>query len=204
MSKKAKFSDTPEPLIWQAFKTGDEEAFNYIFNQYARFLFNYGDKIAQNEGLVEDCIQELFIELWEKKAKLGEVQSIKYYLLKSLQRKILRKLNKNRKMLTNEDSDLLFNDDLIDFPYENHLIQSQTNLEQQEKLQKALALLSDRQRQVLFLKYYDQLDYEEIARVMSMNVKAIYDLIYQAIKSLKKIFNKGLLFIFYTIFSFFN
>jgi RNA polymerase sigma factor (sigma-70 family) len=204
MSKKTQFTDVSETVIWQAFKAGNEDAFNHIFNKYVRFLFNYGDKIAQNEGLVEDCIQELFIELWEKKANLGEVQSIKYYLVKSLQRKILRKLSKNREVLSNEDPDLLRNEALIDFPYENHLIQSQTNLEQQEKLQKALALLSERQRQVLFLKYYDQLDYEEIARVMSMNVKAIYDLIYQAIKSLKKIFNKGLLFIFYIIFSFFN
>jgi RNA polymerase sigma factor (sigma-70 family) len=201
MSKREKFTDLPEPLIWQAFKAGDEEAFNHIFNKYARFLFNYGDKIAQNEALVEDCIQELFIELWEKKAGLGEVNSIKYYLIKSLQRKILRKLAKNREVFAETDSDLHIQAELIDFPYESQLIQLQTTLEQQEKLQKALNLLSEKQRQVLFLKYYDQLGYEEIALVMSSNVKTIYDLIYQALKSLKKIFNKGILILLYLILS---
>jgi RNA polymerase sigma factor (sigma-70 family) len=192
MSKKTRFHSLSDTEIWQAFKKGDLEAFEYIFNQYAHFLFNYGDRMCHQEALVEDAIQELFIEIWEKKANLGEVKSIKFYLIKSLQRKILRKLQKEP-LAVNEEEMINWNhQDLIEFSYENQLIEGQINDEQQAKLQKALASLSENQRKVLFLKYYNQMSYDEIADLMALSVKAVYDLIYQALKSLRKIFEKSL------------
>lgn len=192
MSKKTKFHNLSEAEIWQAFKKGDLEAFEYIFNRYVQFLFNFGDRICKQEDLVEDAVQELFIEIWEKKANLGEVKSIKFYLTKSLQRKILRKLHKEHLWVNEDDWSHLNNDDLIEFSYENQLIAGQIDQEQQAKLQKALSTLSENQRKALYLKYYNQLSYEEIAELMALSVKAVYDLIYQALKSLRKIFEKSL------------
>ena len=70
--------------IWDAFLAGDELAYEDIFRNHYEDLLRYGLKLAGEEELVKEWIQDLFLKLWEKRKQLQSVNSIKGYLLKSI------------------------------------------------------------------------------------------------------------------------
>src|ERR1044072_6476462 len=77
-------------LLWNSFRGGDEQALATIFDRYIKRLHNYGLKILNDRDLVKAAVQDLFIELWKNHSNLGETNSIKFYLYKSLRRKLIR------------------------------------------------------------------------------------------------------------------
>jgi RNA polymerase sigma factor (sigma-70 family) len=174
-----------DSVVWTAFKSGDRRAFDYIFQKYVKLLYAYGGKITRDQNLVEDCIQDLFVELWQKREVLSEVVSVKFYLLKSLRRRVIRRLSSEKGIITRED-DLLERNSEFDFPLEFKLIEEQKALEQHGRLLKALSLLTRRQREAIHLKFYEKISYEELAEIMNLGVKSAYNIIGKAIDSLRK------------------
>src|SRR5262245_24498141 len=79
-----------DAALWTAFRMGDEKALVSIFDRFTKLLYNYGYKIVREEDVVKDAIQDLFIELWKNRETLGDTTSIKFYLFKSLRRKLIR------------------------------------------------------------------------------------------------------------------
>ena len=63
--------------LWQAIQLSDQIAFDQFYVLYVKLLYNYGCQLTVDVGLVEDCIQELFIQLWQKRATLIFKSSIK-------------------------------------------------------------------------------------------------------------------------------
>ena len=171
--------------LWQAFRSGNKQAFDYIFEHYIRLLYSYGHKLTAKSAMTEDCIQDLFIELWEKKHLLGDTTSIKYYLFKSLRRKLIRAIEKEKHILgeTPVKEAYQFN---ITFSYEAELIANQISEEQHKCLTDALATLSKRQKEVIYLRYYSNLSYEEVASIMGLNLNSTYKIVSKAIHTLKQ------------------
>jgi RNA polymerase sigma factor (sigma-70 family) len=134
---------------------------------------------------VKDCLQDLFRDLWlEREHLTTRVQNIRYYLLSSLRRRLLRSLQKERRY----QSDLP--DDSFDFELipsrESAMIADEIYNDQKAKLQQGIATLTRRQREVIYLRFYQGLSYSEIARIMVMKVDSIYNLISKAIGLLKR------------------
>jgi len=167
--------------LWKRLKNGEQEALSQIFDQHILLLYSYGHKFTPDRELVEDCIQDLFAEVWEKKERLSDTDSIKFYLFKGLRRRIIRKLNES-KMWTQRD----LQPDPICFSHEDRIILNQLNQVQIKQLNLALAHLSKRQKEVIYLKFYNRFTYDEIAEVMDINMRTVYNLASQAIASLYK------------------
>ena len=85
------FSKEQEQALWREMITGDKRAFENIYKQYFHSLINYGFRITQNEDLIEDAIQDIFLNLWNNKSHLSEVNEVKFYLFRSLKNRIVRK-----------------------------------------------------------------------------------------------------------------
>ncbi len=79
--------------LWESFRKGDKEAFAALFREHYATLFRFGSKFSTDTELLEDAIQELFIELWQAKSR-APVLSVKAYLLKSLKYKLLKAFRK--------------------------------------------------------------------------------------------------------------
>jgi RNA polymerase sigma factor (sigma-70 family) len=176
---------------WEQFKHGDERALTIIFLDHYDALFHYGVKLVADEEMVKDCIQNLFHKLWSRRQRLGEVKVIKPYLFKALRRHISDERNllqKKRRLWVGYEQD--FN---VTFSHEDFLISQQISREQGSQLIHALNLLSKRQREAIYLKFFDGLDYEKISDIMSLNPQSVRNLIYQAIKILKNNFIQILL-----------
>ncbi|CAL1517262.1 sigma-70 family RNA polymerase sigma factor [Chitinophaga sp. MM2321] len=181
-----KFESISVEGAWTKFKQGDKKAFEFIFKKYNPVLYHIGIKFFYAPDVVEDCIQELFLKLWKDRETLPEVNTVKYYLITSLRRLLLRKLVVLRRQL---DKDRIMTAELNDqytSSHENHMIVTQLLKEKTDKLTLAIEQLPPRQKQAIYLKFYEEKTYEEITSIMSINYQTARKFIYKAIRSLRK------------------
>lgn len=167
--------------IWQELKQGKEEAITQMMQYYHADLYQYSLKIAGDADLSKDCIQEVFMEIWTKREKLADVQYIKPYLFKSLRRRIIHHKNQKKKELENLEVEF----DVV-FSHEDFLVQELNLQEKQAKLVQALNQLSKRQREAIYLRFYEGLNYEQIAEIMGITYQPLYNLIYKSLKLLRE------------------
>ncbi|CAM4203202.1 RNA polymerase sigma factor [Zobellia nedashkovskayae] len=170
--------------LWQEFKRGNETAFATIYKDNVQRLYSYGIKLVHDKGLVKDAIQDLFVEIWDAREKLGEVRSIKSYLYKSIRRKLISQTVKKRKRSSaNFELEIVHRETNS---AEINLIEKQLFDEKRNKLLKTLGKLNDKQSEIIHLKYYGNLTYNEIAEIMSLDKKGTYNLMAHTIKLLRQ------------------
>lgn len=162
-----------DSILWQKFKSGDRQAFLTLYDQYFPVLFRYCRQITPDTQLIEDTIHDLFITLWNRRHYLGEVQSIQSYLITSARRLIVQQLKK--------DSGEELTDNLSTAPFE--LIIGATV---ECDLAQALQELNEKQREVLFLKFYNNLSYQEISEVMNLRLDTVYKIAKRSLGKLRK------------------
>ncbi|MFD2035939.1 RNA polymerase sigma factor [Belliella marina] len=172
--------------IWNAFRSGSESAFIMIYQNYFDKLYAYGWKICHSEAMLKDAIQDLFIELRKNRSKLGQTSSIKFYLFKSLKRKLIKEEGKWYSNLETVDENYFFD---FSFSPEQLLIDRQVDDERSRKLNQAIKQLSPRKKEVVYYYFYEELTYREIQEIMNLdNIKSVRNLIYKSISFLRDIF----------------
>lgn len=176
-----------DPEVWEAFDYGDELAFNYLYRIYVPVLFRYGTRLTRDEAVVQDCIQNIFISLRSKRGTLTKVNCIKAYLFKIMNREVLKKLSKYKKLEFKDTNDLE-GSFLIEVSSESKMIESECSIEIKEKLETALNQLTSKQRLAILLLYQEGLSYKQIAEVFDFNeVKTARKLVYRALNSMRNI-----------------
>lgn len=176
--------------LWLAFKKGDRAAYARLVHIFYKILFNYGTKLCRDTSVVEDCIQDLFLELWQRRDYLAETEHLKFYLLKALRRKIYYENNKQQKWQQESLSANQEVDFIGEFSIEAKIIEVETTEHHLKKLDDVLSKLTKREREVIYLKFYQEMDYEQIANLMSINYQSARNLIHAAIKALKIAWHK--------------
>lgn len=174
-----------QTTLWGRFLEGDRQAFATIYHTHVDDLFHYGMHFCRNEERVKDCLQDIFQDLWQTRSHLTpHIQNIRYYLLSCLRRRLLRSLEKDRRWQPADNFDAFE----LEGPCsrEEQLIDSETAAEQRRVLQEALASLTRRQREAIYLRFFQNLSYAEVAELMSMQVDSVYNTISKAIGILKK------------------
>lgn len=177
-----------DELLWARFKSGDTASFVSLFRNYYGDLFNYGCKIADDHTLIEDCIQDLFIDLWRTNGK-ADIVSLKAYFFSAFKFKLTRAIAKANKTRTLNSS---FDENEFEISHELFMINDQEDQLLKNKVYSAINELSPRQKEIIYLKFHEGLSYEEVSEIMGLNYQASRNLIYQAIKVLKKIITHAL------------
>jgi RNA polymerase sigma factor (sigma-70 family) len=177
-----------ENLVWLRFQAGDERAYAYLFNTYFKKLYKHGLGIHPDPDLVKDCIQELFIKMWRIKENLGQPVSVQSYLSESLKNTLVKKLATQKYAVqAGLSEDYYFE---VVLSHELQLIESQISEERLKTLELALKKLTKRQRDAIHLKFYSALSYEDIAEIMGLNVRSVYNLISKALEALHQEINQ--------------
>jgi len=171
-----------EQELWQLFRNGDKDAFGEIFSSNYKALYQYGRKLNMNPLLLDDSIQDLFLDLWQRKSNLPEIQSVKGYLFKSLKFKLLKSTRNAIKLEEIDPESISY----AEFSHESMLIEEQQQKEEDQKLLQGINYLPPRQQEALFLKYRSQLEYEEISEMMGISRQAVINLIYKSVKFLRE------------------
>lgn len=175
-----------EERLWESFLNGDLKAWEQIFKLFYKDLYGYGIKLSARPELTKDCIYELFVVLWDRKAHLDEVESVKAYLLASLRRSLLKKIREKRKHYVDWDAKVHATVD-IQFSPEEVIIRGEMKADKRDALYKAIDSLPDRQKEVLYLKYFNGMSYDEMEEILAINYQSIRNHIYRAVKRLRKI-----------------
>ena len=171
--------------LWEAFRLGDAQALATLFEVHYDALYNYGLKLTGDGELVKDCIQNLFQKLWRRREGLRAVLVVKAYLFKALRRHLgdETKLLRQHRYLLPAHCDSFE----VTYSHEEFLITQQRDAEQSARLLTALNQLSNRQREAIYLKFFDGFSYERIAEVMSLNVQSVRNLVFNALKAVRKV-----------------
>lgn len=173
--------------IWAKFKGGDNEALSIIYFKNSRKLYLYGLKLTANHSIIEDTIQDLFSDLVRNRIKLGDTDNIQFYLIKSFKRRLQRQLQKEKRYnLQDNDEEYSFG---VTYSIEQTIILEESSNQKINLLRKALNELTPRQKEAIYLKFTENLEYEEIAEIMKMSIESCRNLIYRSIKSLKDCFH---------------
>lgn len=182
---------TPEPKdenhLWQLLLQGDKIALSRLMDYYLDALYNYGIHFSVDHCLVEDCIQELFTGIWQRRDFLSMPVNIKSYLFSSLRRMILRKTKSGKKVTIvsiNENEN-----DSGDFDFEISVEQAFIRQEETkgiaQKIKNLIAVLPKRQKEMIYLKFFENLRREEIAEIMQITPQAVSNLLQKALKNMR-------------------
>ena len=166
--------------LWNEFRAGNSKAFAEIYQRNIKCLLRYGLRITNNRELVKDCIQELFVELHNSRKTLGETDNIKAYLIVSLKRKLIKAIHFRYKFIPIDDE--------ISFGIGYQAFESDV-FEKAElsSVHRALEQLSSRQKEALYLRYFENLDYDDISKVLNLTYQSSRNLIHRAIEKLREL-----------------
>jgi RNA polymerase sigma factor (sigma-70 family) len=171
--------------LWLSLKAGEPKAFAALYSRYFQVLFSYGRRISdQGEDVVSDAIQDLFIVLWRTRSGLGEAENVRFYLFRSLRRKIHRIVKKDLQQDARLDD---LTDDLIpvEASVEIHFTNNEDLLIQSEKLASWLSLLPPRQNEALILHYFHDMTYPQIATILDIKEQTARNLVQKALTMIR-------------------
>lgn len=178
-------------LHWNAFREGSETAFAALYSTYFRHLLNYGRRFGADAATTEDAIHDVFIDLWKYRQTLTQPQSVQGYLLKTFRNRLLAQLTEQQRRATPVDVEEQFGL-LPDEPsVEDQLIEDGLHQEQHESIHRSFNTLAPRQREVLYLRYFTDLSYDEICAVMGITYNTARTQLHQALMALRKRLEKN-------------
>lgn len=178
-----KGTDSSEFRLWDAYRKGSDAAFVEIYERYFEALYAYGVRITGDHAMVKDGIHEVFFDLRELRSKVGPTDSIKFYLFTCLKRKLYRA--SSRWEGRRQPIDSICNFEFSMSP-EQLLIDQQIGDEERERLNRAIAQLSPRKKEIIYYFFYEGLTYEQTQEIMGLeNVKTTRNLMYKALNFLR-------------------
>jgi len=167
----------------------DEQALALLMRKYYTNLYNYAARFTPDDALIKDCIQEVFISLWQRRQTVGVILSPKFYFLRAIKNKVLKSLDSARRKIGNQTLPEEY-DFSHEFSIEKIIIAKQVSEQNATRLKSILALLSKREKEVIYLKYYQYLDNGQIADLMNISRQSVYNLLHDAIRKLKGLWHK--------------
>ncbi len=171
-------------ILWRKLKEGDENAFQQIYSRHIRQLSLYCRRFTVDQEMIEDALHDIFVQLWTRRDALGDTDSIIKYLTVTVRREMVRRVQQSYKYTGFENAE---NVDL-DFTMsaEDAIIFSELSEENKRKLSAAMDLLSARQKEALYLRYFEECSYDEICEAMDINYQSVRNLISRAIMDMRK------------------
>lgn len=164
------------------FREGDAQAFSKLYNLHINLLFSYGCKLTTDTELLKDCIQEVFVKIYNMRMELDTVANFKSYILISLKNKLCDESRKrvNLSSVAVEDLEIVSNDNI-----EKDYIANEKAALDNVFVTKMLDQLSPRQRKAIILYYIEEKKYEDICEIMQMNYQSVRNLIHRGISKLR-------------------
>ena len=171
--------------LWNCLRAGDVEALKELYNSFYHYLFAANFAICTHRDLVKDSIHEAFIGIWTNREKLSVVTAVGGYLNTCVRRKLLDALQKESHL----EATHLQLDDEPEFSYEEVIIAFQEQEATSKTLREALELLTNKQKEVIRLRFFENKNYAEIAQSVGCEQRTIYNRLYEAVERLRHYFS---------------
>lgn len=168
-------------IKWKQFISGDEDSYCWIYKTYAQKLYQYGLCFTSDTEQVKDCMQDVFIYLYNNRAKLELCDNIKFYLFAAFKNNLLKAI-REKSISENLAEDIPF---LIELTVEEQYIQNEHYVNESKKVGNLLSLLSSRQKEIIYYRFIQGMSMEEICDQMALNYQSAQNLIQRALKKMR-------------------
>lgn len=170
--------------LWREMKAGDEKAFSILFKRYYNYLVQYGDSFSSFSEKTQDCVQDVFTDIWVYRNSLSDIVVVKAYLLSSVRKRIVRSQERDRVFNKAKSVDAITF--LFDFSIEQQLISDELTAGKVAQLNKLLNVLPARQKEALYLRYHHGLNVDEVAEILNVNYQSANNLLHRALVNIRK------------------
>lgn len=174
---------------------GQRQGLYNCFHEFYDDLYRFGVARYKDKELAREAIQELFLELWRIHDKLRGVGNMREYVLSIYKRILYRSWQKQQQQSFPGDYP---HGEAAEQPYESILMDMQEEAGTREKLHKVLARLSPRQKEIIQLRFYEQLGIRDIAEKTSLTERTVYNTLYNALEILREVMTSLLICLFIT------
>jgi RNA polymerase sigma factor (sigma-70 family) len=168
-------------ISWTHITAGDQNAYSEAYLHFYERFYNYGLKFTKEITIVEDAIQEVLLSMWMDRSKIAMLQNPAGYFFTSFRNNLILKIKNQSKQLPLEMAEWE-----PDFARETILVNQEFDSEIQQKLQSVLDTLTSRQREAIFLRFYEGLPYEDVAQALGISVKATYKIVARGLLQLRE------------------
>ncbi|WP_026729789.1 RNA polymerase sigma factor [Flavobacterium denitrificans] len=172
--------------LWNKLKDGDEKSFSILFERYYADLVRYGNSLSPFEEKVQDCIQDVFTDIWIYRNSLQSSVVVKAYLLSSVRKRIARLHERDHIFRKTASTDSIAF--LLEFSVDHELL-DEADDDAKEKIIHLNKLLNDlpaRQKEALYLRYHQGLSVEQIAEMLDVNYQSASNLLHRGLMALRK------------------
>ncbi len=192
MSNKDKYYyNNSDEILIANLKVGKPEALEEIYNRYWKKLLQFAIQKTNSIEISKEIVQELFINLWERRAEL-EITNLDYYLFAATKYKILKELKKKYHTEPLSAASENYVDNLPEFSLETD--------ELKEKISESLNKLPAKTQEVFVKSRIENLSHKEISEALNISQKTVEYHISQALKFLRLDLKNYVPLIIYTIF----
>lgn len=152
----------------QKIKEGDQNSFRFFVDMYSKDLYFFALGYVNVREIAEEVVSDVFLEAWNNRSRLHEIQQMKSWLLVLVRNKAISYLRK-------QNWDTVSFDEIEDFhvPFilsPDHEIISK---EQIEEINEAITTLPPKCKEVFMLAKIEKRPYKEISEILNISVKTI-------------------------------
>ena len=186
--------------LWQLIRQDYESAFTQLMERHFASLIHYGRKFSNDSELVQDCVQDVLVDIWLRRTQTRPITSIRTYLFVSVRHRIGRMARQDQRFepLNLDAEQTPFS---ITFSIEETWIADETDRERLHQLNLIMNQLPPRQKEIVYLRYYQGLEKDQIAAILDINHQSVSNLLHRALTNLRTQFPVSLPALFWLYFS---
>ena len=169
--------------LWISFIKGNSDAFSELYRSFYKSLYSYGLSLKMQEEQVRDIIQDLFAKLYARPELVKDVSTLRPFLFTSMRNACMNSIKMEQRLASLDTIDGFE----INYSVNNNNIEDKEELDRIKILVKnILNQLTPRQREIIYLRFLHQMEYEEISKIMDLSEQAARNLVYRAMDKMRK------------------
>ena len=170
----------------QSVQEGDMQ-FIALYKFYYQDLYAYGVSLGFNTEDVKDAIQEVYLKLYFNERLCIDEKKIKFYLLRSVRNQLIDWERTKKDTSSIEEEERSYK---LSVSVEESFISDEEDLLLKKRVNRILDLLTDHQREIVYLHFIEEMPYEEIAVMLDMKIQTVRGQVFKAMEKLRKLDSK--------------
>jgi RNA polymerase sigma-70 factor, ECF subfamily len=172
-------SGAPDEELIAAARRGDHEAFGRLVERYYRAAYASAYAVLGNRSDAEEIAQETFVQVYQKLDRLREPGALTSWIWRIARDTALKHIRKHRRVRpVGEVPDVNYEGTA---PHEPLVA-----AEEKEQLMAALTGLPDDMREAVLMRYWEELEYDEMAKRTGVSAAALYQRVCRGLKQLRE------------------
>jgi len=168
--------------LWDNTRGGDQKSYALLHQSLYPGLFIYAVKIIKDEDLADDLLQDLFINFWQKRQHIGSIKNVKSYFYRATRSIVLNYIKSTQALATKLDA---MPEPEFEFTKEDLILSREFDEKLKGLMTVALNKLPSKQREVIYMRFYENMDYNEIAEITGTRYQSVVNNVYRGIQVLR-------------------